>query len=137
MAAAISSDELQNFAIAGANVTEAGFRQNIAVALQYIAAWLGGTGAVAINNLMEDAATAEISRAQLWQWIHHAAKLADGIAVTEELYQRVADQEQERLEKAMPTHALHFRTARKVLDEVVEKTPIAPFFTTIAYKEMP
>ena len=63
--------------VPGGRVTEAGVRGNISVALQYLAAWLGGSGAVAINNLMEDAATAEIARSQLWQWIRHGAKTED------------------------------------------------------------
>ena len=67
-------------------ISEAGLRNNISVAVQYMAAWLGGNGCVPINNLMEDAATAEISRAQLWQWVHHAAGvLDDGRRVTLEL----------------------------------------------------
>ena len=52
-------------------ITEAGIRQNVSVGIQYLASWLRGTGAAAINNLMEDVATAEISRSQIWQWVHH------------------------------------------------------------------
>jgi len=68
----VAAAELIDFRIAGGEVTEAGVRQNVAVALQYVDAWLQGTGAVAIANLMEDAATAEISRSQLWQWVHRS-----------------------------------------------------------------
>ncbi len=64
--------------------SEAGLRQNIDVGIQYLAAWLCGNGCVPIYNLMEDAATAEISRSQVWQWIHHEAKLEDGCTVTVE-----------------------------------------------------
>ena len=64
----------------GGTITEAGLRTNVSVALQYLDTWLRGTGAAAINNLMEDAATAEISRAQLWQWIRHGATTEDGAA---------------------------------------------------------
>ncbi|MFX4721716.1 malate synthase A, partial [Acinetobacter baumannii] len=70
----------------GGKVTEAGLRNNISVALQYLNQWLLGNGAAAIFNLMEDAATAEISRAQLWQWVHRQATLEDGRPVTPELY---------------------------------------------------
>ena len=66
-------------------ITEAGVRRNIDVALQYIESWLRGNGCVPIYNLMEDAATAEISRAQLWQWIHHGARMDDGRTVTIEI----------------------------------------------------
>ena len=74
-------------------ITEDGVRSNISIALQYLDSWLQGQGAVAIRNLMEDAATAEISRAQLWQWIHHDAALEDGRKVTPELYRELRDQE--------------------------------------------
>ncbi|HEY5352162.1 MAG TPA: malate synthase A, partial [Streptosporangiaceae bacterium] len=66
-------------------ITEAGLRNNISVGLQYLTSWLGGNGAVAIFNLMEDAATAEISRSQVWQWIHNSVRLDDGQLVTREL----------------------------------------------------
>ena len=69
-------------------------RQNINVGILYLAAWLGGSGCVPLYNLMEDAATAEISRTQLWQWIRHGAKLDDGRAIDAELYpQRSVDEE--------------------------------------------
>ncbi len=70
--------------------TEAGLRHNIHVGVQYLEAWLRGTGCVPLYNLMEDAATAEISRAQVWQWIHHRATLDDGRAVTAELFRRAS-----------------------------------------------
>src|SRR5215213_7585799 len=70
-------------------VTEKGLRQNVNVGILYVAAWLGGSGAVPLYNLMEDAATAEISRTQIWQWIHHGAKLDDGRTVDETLYRKI------------------------------------------------
>jgi malate synthase len=73
--------------------TEAGLRENIRVGVQYIEAWLRGRGAVPLYNLMEDAATAEISRAQIWQWLHHGAKLADGRTVTPGLFRAMLDDE--------------------------------------------
>jgi malate synthase len=73
--------------------TEAGARENIRVAVQYIAAWLGGRGAVPLYNLMEDAATAEISRAQLWQWLHFDAELDDGRTFTRDLFDQFFDEE--------------------------------------------
>ncbi len=77
--------------------TEAGLRQNIGVGVAYLAAWLGGSGCVPLHHLMEDAATAEISRAQVWQWIRHKATLADGRRVTRELVRQIADEEIARL----------------------------------------
>jgi malate synthase len=78
--------------------TEAGLRENIRVGVQYIEAWLRGRGAVPLYNLMEDAATAEISRAQIWQWLHHGATLADGRKVTPELFRAALEDEMAKLE---------------------------------------
>jgi malate synthase len=78
-------------------ITEAGLRGDVSVGFQYISFWLGGRGAAGIANLMEDAATAEISRSQLWQWIRHGAKLEDGRTVTRELVRDVLDEEMERI----------------------------------------
>ena len=75
--------------------TEAGLRENIRVGVQYIEAWLRGRGAVPLYNLMEDAATAEISRAQIWQWMHMKAKLADGRVVTPDLFRETLADEME------------------------------------------
>lgn len=77
--------------------TDAGLRHNIRVGVQYIEAWLRGLGCVPIYDLMEDAATAEISRAQVWQWIHHAAPLDDGSVVTRERFERTVEEEMDRL----------------------------------------
>ncbi|MGE5251456.1 MAG: malate synthase A, partial [Bacteroidota bacterium] len=89
----VSARDLLDFQIKGAQISEDGFRLNISVALQYLDAWLNGSGAVGIFNLMEDAATAEISRAQIWQWLHHPASLADGRQVTPELYEQLCSEE--------------------------------------------
>lgn len=83
-------------------ITEAGVRMNVSVGIQYLAAWLRGMGAVPINHLMEDAATAEISRAQLWQWIHHPrGVLVDGRNVTVELFDQIFQEELEELRLRM------------------------------------
>src|SRR5204862_7634663 len=81
----------------GGRVTEAGVRMNVSVALQYLDAWLGGNGAAAINNLMEDAATAEISRSQLWQWRTVGTHLDDGSVFDGVRYREIRDQEVARL----------------------------------------
>ncbi|MGH3335436.1 MAG: malate synthase A, partial [Nocardioides sp.] len=73
--------------------TEQGLRGNVRIGIQYLQAWLSGNGAAAINNLMEDAATAEISRSQVWQWIYNAATLDTGETVTRELVQRIVEEE--------------------------------------------
>jgi malate synthase len=84
--------------------TEAGLRDNIRVGVQYIEAWLRGRGAVPLYNLMEDAATAEISRAQIWQWLQHGASLEDGTKVTPDLFKRLLDEEMAALKAALPAY---------------------------------
>src|SRR5262249_1218707 len=79
--------------------TEEGFRHNIRVGVQYIEAWLRGRGAVPIYNLMEDAATAEISRAQIWQWIKYHVTLDNGVSATRELFERALGEEMERVRR--------------------------------------
>jgi malate synthase len=127
----VSGAQLIDFAIPNGMITEAGVRNNISVSLQYIESWLRGTGAVAIFNLMEDAATAEISRSQLWQWVHHpAAALTDGRNMTAALYTQFADDEQAKL-----THlnAQTLATARTILDDLVLKEAYTEFLTVAAY----
>jgi malate synthase len=99
-------------------VTRGGVHTNVSVGIQYLAAWLSGTGAAAINNLMEDVATAEISRSQLWQWIHHGVKTSDGEPVTESLVRSIAGSVVDSLEVGdHPTHD-RLSDARKVFEEV-------------------
>src|SRR5882724_738230 len=93
----VEAPELQDTKVPGGTISEGGVRNNISVALQYLSAWLGGNGAVAIFNLMEDAATAEISRAQLWQWVQNSAKLADGRRIDRALYEKLRDEELAKL----------------------------------------
>jgi malate synthase len=90
-------DELLDVAIPGSAVTPDGVAGNVSVALRYVQAWLGGLGAVGLDGLMEDLATAEISRSQLWQWIHHRVRLPDGREVTVPLVEQLLDEEVERL----------------------------------------
>ena len=111
-------------------ITEAGLRANVSVALQYLNSWLQGTGAAAINNLMEDAATAEISRAQLWQWIHNGATTEDGEPITRERYAQIRDEELIQLGGA---GGGRFREAAEILDGLVVTEEFAPFLTIPAY----
>jgi malate synthase len=127
---AVTSENLLDFQIEGGRITEEGLRSNLSIALQYLDSWLQGQGAAAIRNLMEDAATAEISRAQLWQWLHHDAALEDGRKVTEELYREMWEQELEALggpEKG------RLRQAAEILDGLVLSREFVPFLTTEAY----
>jgi malate synthase len=91
-----AADLLAVDATAG-EVTEAGLRANVNVGIQYISSWLRGNGAAAIYGLMEDAATAEISRSQVWQWIRHAVELEDGRTITPELVRDLATDELEKI----------------------------------------
>ncbi|MBX7213480.1 MAG: malate synthase A [Thermoflexales bacterium] len=124
---------LTDFAIPNGTVTEAGVRNNISVGLQYIESWLRGNGAAAINNLMEDAATAEISRSQLWQWLRNAATLADGRAFTPALYAQLRDEEVARiggLERG------RFRDALALLDTLVLAERYEEFLTLPGYRQL-
>lgn len=121
-------------------VTEAGIRTNISVGIQYIAAWLTGRGAVPIHNLMEDAATAEISRSQIWQWIRHSAQaeMVDGSTetVTSSLYRRIVDEEVAALKDALGTEAFvsgRFPEAIKLFTETATSADLPDFLTLPAY----
>jgi malate synthase len=126
--------DLLDFDIEDGKITETGLRSNISIALQYLDSWLAGQGAAAIRNLMEDAATAEISRAQLWQWLRHDAQLEDGRAVTVELYQELREQELETLggPDAGNGHG-HLKQAAEILDRLVLSREFVPFLTVEAY----
>ena len=93
----VGADQLLDLAATAGTITEAGMRNNVSVAFQYMSSWLCGRGAVAINGLMEDTATAEICRTQLWHWIRHRAQLDDGQTVTAELVSRILDDETARI----------------------------------------
>jgi malate synthase len=121
-------------------ITEAGVRGNLSVAIRYLAAWLQGQGCVPINNLMEDAATAEIARAQLWQWIRHeAGRLDDGRDVTLELvrqWQREALEEIRREAGDEAFAAGRFEQASELLDEVTASDEFVEFITLPAYSKL-
>lgn len=117
-------------------ITEAGLRNNISVSVQYIANWLSGNGCVPLNNLMEDAATAEIARSQIWQWIHHdGGKLDDGRDVTLSLYTQLLDEELEKVKTDMGEHysSLPFDQAAKLLDQLVSQREFCEFLTLPGY----
>jgi malate synthase len=111
-------------------VSEAGVRQNVAIALQYLDAWLGGNGAAAINNLMEDAATAEISRSQLWQWRTTGVALDDGRAVTADWLRGVIGEELAIL--GGPATG-RLGEAARLLEDLVLADDFAEFLTLDAY----
>lgn len=117
--------------------TEAGLRHNVRVGVQYIESWLRGTGCVPIYNLMEDAATAEICRAQVWQWLHFGAALDDGRKVTPELFRTVIDEEMARVRAEIgPTRfdAGRFDEARALFERLATSEQFEEFLTLPAYE---
>ncbi|RMF09372.1 MAG: malate synthase A, partial [Alphaproteobacteria bacterium] len=117
--------------------TEEGLRMNIRVGVQYIEAWLRGYGAVPLYNLMEDAATAEISRTQIWQWQKHGAKLANGSVVTNDLVDTLLDDEMAKLKEALGADIYdsgRFPEAIEIFRTLSESDELAPFLTLPAYR---
>ena len=111
----------------------------MSVGIQYIASWLRGTGAAAINNLMEDAATAEISRSQVWQWIHHGVSLAEGPHVTAQLVRDVEREELAKIKSAVGGDFFakgRYDEAREIFDEVALSPEFKEFLTIPAYKRI-
>jgi malate synthase len=130
----VSAAELLDTTIPDGAVTEAGVRANVSVGLAYLASWLDGNGAAAINNLMEDAATAEISRSQLWQWRVHGTPLDGGGVLTADRYAAIRDEELATLRAAAP-HA-RWPEAAELLDELVLSEDFAEFLTLSAYPRL-
>ncbi|MDG6104330.1 malate synthase A [Dactylosporangium aurantiacum] len=127
----VSADDLLAVGDTPGQQTEAGLRNAVSVGVQYLDAWLKGSGAVAINNMMEDAATAEISRSQVWQWLHNGVTLADtGALVTKALVEQVADEELAKLGGDLSA-------ARALFMEVAVADEFIDFLTLPAYDRMP
>lgn len=120
-------------------ITEAGLRMNINVGILYIESWLRGVGAAAIHNLMEDAATAEISRTQVWQWIKNGSKLDDGRVVTYELFKQLLPSELETVKAYVGEAAYNTATMKRaieIFDELVQQGDYKEFLTLPAYEEI-
>lgn len=128
---AIREQELLFLPPAEGLITDLGVRANISVSLLYLDKWLSGVGAAAINNLMEDAATAEISRSQLWQWLHHEVQLEDGRTFTAELYHEILRDE---VHKLIPLELPHLDKAVSILNALVLPNQFPEFLTTMAYE---
>jgi malate synthase len=126
-------------AVPKAEITEAGLRQNIAVSIGYLESWLRGIGCVPLFNLMEDAATAEISRAQLWQWIHQKAKLNDGRVITIELCLKTIDEELAKIQQAQGDaqfRAGRYSQAAGILRDLIQSPKFIEFLTLPAYDRL-
>ncbi len=136
----VTASDLLDFKIPGGQITEAGLRLNISVGLQYLDAWLRGFGAVAIYNLMEDAATAEICRSQLWQWIHHpTASLSDGRKISENLYRQFLAEELEKIKTVYGAESYaesKMETAIELFDALITSKQFAQFLTLPAYEKL-
>ncbi len=135
----VSAEDLLAIAKTPGGITEAGLRNNISVGLQYLATWLSGNGAVAIFNLMEDAATAEISRSQIWQWLHNDITLDDGPRVTRGLAEQIITEELGKIREAYGTafDEARFAEAVALFKEVALADDYAEFLTLPAYERMP
>jgi malate synthase len=132
----VSAEDLLDFRVQGKGVTEAGIRNNVSVGIQYIESWLRGVGAAAINNLMEDAATSEIARSQIWQWIRHSARLDDGRAVDRDLVQAIEEEELERIRAALGDELYsegRFKEAQAIFERVALEEEFEEFLTVPAY----
>ncbi|MBS4175625.1 malate synthase A [Bacillus sp. FJAT-49736] len=120
------------------SITEDGVRQNISVGIQYIESWLSGHGAAPINHLMEDAATAEISRAQIWQWIRHPkGVLEDGRKITMEMYEEMRDEEMEKICRDIGDieyRARRFDEAVQLFDRLIQEENFIEFLTIPGYE---
>jgi len=137
----VTAEQLLDARSAGDDITEAGLRMNVNVGIQYISSWLRGNGAAAIYNLMEDAATAEISRSQVWQWVRHGATLDTGERVTPELVRRLEDEELEKIRQEIGDDAWFERhgrpkQSRALFERVALAEEFLPFLTLPAYEEL-
>ncbi len=132
----VSAGELLDLPSTPGSITEAGLRTDVNVGFQYISFWLTGRGAAAINSLMEDAATAEISRSQIWQWVHHGARLEDGRTVTPELVRQTLDEETAKIRENVGEEIWrHGRPAdtREIFERVALAPELLEFLTIPAY----
>jgi malate synthase len=132
----VTAEDLLDIASAEGQITRAGLTGNVEVAARYLEAWLGGLGAVGIHNLMEDAATAEISRSQIWQWVHNGSTLDDGTLITAELVRDVMEQEHGKIRAELGDgyDDRNFEAAFRVLEQVALADDYVDFLTLPAYE---
>ncbi|MEP9384843.1 malate synthase A [Nocardioides sp. KR10-350] len=133
----VTAEQLLDVKSTPGEITEQGLRSNISVGIQYLESWLRGMGAVGINNLMEDAATAEISRSQVWQWLHNGVRLSNGETVTRELVERLIEEEMAAIGERTDTSGGKWAEARATFTELSLADEYAEFLTLPAYERMP
>ena len=131
----VTAGQLLDVNVPGGRITDAGLRSDVSVALQYLEAWLRGSGAVAINNMMEDTATAEIARAQLWQWIRHGVRTEEGEPVTLDRVRALLGEEVARLETAAAGES-RLADAAGLLEALVAAEEFPEFLTLGAYEKL-
>jgi len=129
----VTDAQLRAVGVPGGTITDAGVRSNVSVGIQYVESWLRGVGAAAIYNLMEDAATAEISRSQVWQWVHHGAKTVEGAAITKDLIRKIGREEVARLDGP----GRRFADAIALFEEVALADRFVEFLTLPGYDRLP
>jgi malate synthase len=137
----VGAAELLDVASTPGEITEAGLRNNVNVGIQYISSWLRGNGAAAIYGLMEDAATAEISRSQVWQWIRHGKTIEDGTQITPDLVRRLETEELERIRTEIGDDEWFEtegrpRESRELFEQVALSGELAEFLTIPAYERL-
>ena len=130
---AVVAEDLLDFEFPG-SVTSAGLERNVSVGIRYLASWLSGTGAAAIDNLMEDVATAEISRSQVWQWVRNGVKTEDGAPITEARVRSISGSVVDRLEQEENPYGERLSIARKVFEDVALGERFVEFLTLPAYE---
>src|SRR5580704_7890482 len=136
---AVTADQLIEVRVPGSTITENGLRLNVSVGIQYIESWLRGVGAAAINNLMEDVATAEISRSQVWQWIRHSSRLTEGSPVTADLVREITDDEMTKVRERLGEDLWakgRFAEARQVFEAVALSETFPAFLTLVALRHL-
>jgi malate synthase len=136
----VTAEQLLDVAATPGAVTEAGLRNNVAVGIRYLASWLGGQGAAAIFNLMEDVATAEIARSQIWQWVNNETKLDSGAPVTARMVRSMIEAEVESLRDSLGTEEFeggHYAQASQLFEQLALNTDFIEFLTEPAYQLLP
>ncbi len=138
---AVSAADLLDIGATPGDITEAGLRGDVNVAIQYISSWLRGNGAARIRGMMEDAATAEIARAQVWQWTHHEAQLDDGRTVTPQLVRELETAELERIRRELDDDEWFYSEgrpdlSRELFESVALSEEFVEFLTLPAYERL-
>ena len=133
----VDAAQLLNTQIEGGVISEAGIRTNVRVGVEYMASWMRGNGAAALYNLMEDAATAEISRSQIWQWVHNRAQLDDGRTLTADLVDQITDEEMEDIRTMVGDEFYAtglYEESRRLFETVAIAPEFQEFLTIPAYE---